>query len=135
MSASAIIYTLLSTDLPTTGVVGTRIYPQQAPQTTQFPFIVFTTISTVPTNTKGSTGESTMDRIRIQVTMMAELQSTLDSIGVAVRNCLDYVWQTTIAGTYVQSITFQSENDAFDETAGQDGVYLKYQDYFLTISK
>lgn len=135
MSASTIIYSVLSSNASLTGVVGLRIYPQTAPQTTTYPYIVFQNVSTVPTNTKGSTGTSTMDRLRIQVTMVANSQTQIDQIGVLVRSALDYIWQQTISATYVQSITYQSEVDMFDEGSGQDGLYIKHQDYFLTISR
>lgn len=135
MSASTIIYTILSSNAPLTGVVGLKIYPQSAPQTTAYPYVVFETVSTVPTNTKGSTGASTMDRLRIQVTMVGSTQTQIDQIGSLIRSALDYYWQTTVGSTYVQSITFQSELDLFDESSGQDGLYLKHQDYFLTISR
>jgi hypothetical protein len=128
MSASTIIYGILSSSAAVTGVVGTRIYPQQMPQTTAFPALTFTTISTVPNNTKS--GVSTMDQLRIQVTMVANLQSTIDDIGTKVRTALDYY-----VSAPVQLISFQSESDTFDEGSAQDGVFIKYQDYFLTISK
>ena len=133
MSASKIFYSLLSGNSSVTGVVAAKIYPQQAPQLTEFPFIVFSEISKLPTNTKS--GASTMDVIRMQVTMIHTSQAALDTLGGYVRAVLDYVQQQTIQGTYVQLISFQSETDAFDEGSGQDGVYLKYQDYFLTISR
>lgn len=135
MSAYAILYNLLSTNAPTTGVVGLNIYPMQAPQDTQFPFIVTDVISTKPTNTKGSNGASSMDILNVQVTMLAITQAQTETLGQYVRSCLDYVWQQTISGVYVQSITFQSENDAFDNISSQDGVYLKYQTYNLIISR
>jgi hypothetical protein len=128
MSASTIINGILSSSAAVTGVVGTRIYPQQMPQTAQFPALTFTTISTVPNNTKS--GVSSMDRLRIQVTMVANLQSTIDDLGSKVRTALDYY-----VSAPVQLISFQSENDTFDEGSGQDGIFIKFQDYFLTISK
>lgn len=135
MSVSTVIYTLLSASSTITGVVGTRIYPQQVPQVAGYPAITFTSISNVPTNTKGSDGKSTMDRYRIQVTMVATLQSTIDTLGDAVRTALDYTYMQTIAGTKVQLISYQNEVDMFDEGSAQDGVFIKHQDYILTISK
>lgn len=135
MSASTILYSLMSSNAQLTGVVGLKIYPQQAPQTTQYPYVSFSIVSNIPTNTKGSTGASTMDRYRVQVTSVGTTQTQIDQIGNLVRNCLDYVFMTTISSTFVQSITFQGELDMFDEGSGIDGLYLKHQDYFLTISR
>jgi hypothetical protein len=133
MSASKVFYSLLSNNAPTTGVVGANIYPQQAPQTTTFPFIVITQVSNVPNNTKS--GVSTMDTMRVQVTMIHNTQALLDTLGGYVRTALDFVNNQTIQGVKVQYITYQGESDAFDEGAGQDGAFLKYQDYLLTISR
>ena len=133
MSASKVFYSLLSGNAPTTGVVGAKIFPQQAPQQSTFPFIVITQVSNVPTNTKS--GVSTMDTMRVQVTMIHNSQALLDTLGGYVRTALDFVNNTTIEGVKVQYITYQGEADAFDEGAGQDGQFLKYQDYLLTISR
>src|SRR5574343_1209637 len=135
MSVYSVIYNLLSTDAPTTGIAGLRIYPVQAPQTVGYPFIVSNVISTVPANTKTSSGESGMDKIRVQVTMIGDNFTTLNTLAAYVRARLDYYWQTTNSGIYVQSITFDGEVDAFNEGSGKDGLYLKYQDYIIIYSR
>lgn len=129
MSASTIIYSLLSTNNGVTNLVGTKIYPIEAPQTIAFPYIVFQAISNMPTNTKS--GVSSMDKTRIQVTIVAKKQSEIDSIGAAVRSALDFI--KTPAP--IQIITYEGEVDMFSYPSGQDGVFEKAQDYFLTTSR
>ena len=129
MSASTIIYSLLSTNTGVTNLVGTKIYPIEAPQTIAFPYIVFQAISNMPTNTKS--GVSSMDKTRIQVTIVAKKQSEIDSIGAAVRSALDFI--KTPAP--IQIITYEGEVDMFSYPSGQDGVFEKAQDYFLTTSR
>jgi hypothetical protein len=129
MSASTIIYSLLSTNTGVTNLVGTKIYPIEAPQTTAFPYIVFQAISNMPTNTKS--GVSTMDKTRIQVTAVAKKQSDIDAIGSAVRSALDFI--KTPAP--IQIITYEGEVDMFSYPSGQDGIFEKAQDYFLTTSR
>lgn len=128
-----VFYSLLSGNANVASVVGTKIYPVQAPQKTGFPFIVVDQISNVPTNTKS--GVSSMDKIRVQITMISSSKSQLATLGEYVRTALDFVNNQTIQTIRVQYITFQSDNDTFDEGSGQDGVFLKYQDYYITISR
>lgn len=128
MSVDSIIFGILSGNSAVTGIVGTKIYPSQAPQTTQFPFVVFETISTMPNNTKS--GVSEMDRYRIQVTTLAKENNQANDIADKIRTALDYYKSVN-----VQLISFQSQNSAFDNISGQDGIFLKYQDYFLTLSR
>jgi hypothetical protein len=128
MSVDSIIFGILSGNSAVTGVVGTKIYPSQAPQTTQFPFVVFETISTMPNNTKS--GVSEMDKYRIQVTTLAKENNQANDIADKIRTALDYYKSVN-----VQLISFQSQNSAFDNISGQDGIFLKYQDYFLTLSR
>jgi hypothetical protein len=128
MTVDSIIFGILNGNSAVTGVVGSKIFPSQAPQTTQFPFIVFETISTMPNNTKS--GVSEMDKYRIQVTTLAKENNQANDIADKVRSALDYY-----KGGDVQLISFQAQNSAFDNISGQDGIFLKYQDYFLTLSR
>jgi hypothetical protein len=129
MSASTIIYSLLSTNTGVTNLVGTKIYPIEAPQTTAFPYIVFQAISNMPTNTKS--GVSSMDKTRIQVTSVGIKQSQIDAIGAAVRSALDFIKTPSP----IQIITYEGEVDMFSYPSGQDGIFEKAQDYFLTTSR
>lgn len=128
MSVDSIIFGILSGNSAVTGVVGAKIYPSQAPQLTAFPFVVFETISTMPNNTKS--GASEMDKYRIQVTALSKDNKQANDIADKVRAALDYYKSGD-----VQLISFQAQNSAFDNISGQDGIYLKYQDYFLTLSR
>ena len=128
MTVDSIIFGILSSNSAVTGVVGNKIFPSQAPQTTQFPFIVFETISVMPNNTKS--GPSEMDRYRIQVTTLSKENNQANDIADKVRTAFDYYKSLD-----VQLISFQAQNSAFDNISGQDGIFLKYQDYFLTLSR
>lgn len=128
MTVDSIIFGILNGNSAVTGVVGSKIFPSQAPQTTQFPFIVFETISTMPNNTKS--GPSEMDKYRIQVTTLSTENNQANDIADKVRSALDYYKSGD-----VQLISFQAQNSAFDNISGQDGIFLKYQDYFLTLSR
>jgi len=130
-----ILFTLLNANSNITAIVAERIYAVQIPQLKPFPAIVFNQISNTPTNTKGADGASTMDAIRVQVTCIGADYTQLELLASYVRVALDYKFMQTVVGTFVYNISFQSENQAFDEGSGTDGVYLKYQDYLLTIKR
>jgi hypothetical protein len=130
-----IIFGLLSVDTNVVSIVDNRIYAVQIPQLKPFPAIVFNQISNVPTNTKGADGASTMDTIRIQITCLGESYSQIELLASYVRNAIDYRFLQTTAGSFIYNIAFLSENQAFDSASGQDGIYLKYQDYQLTIKR
>ncbi len=129
------IYTKLTADSSVTDLVSNRIYPQVIPQDIDRPSVVYNTISTVPTNTKS--GVSTLDQVRIEIAILANTsnsyngQQKADEIAEAVRSCLDFTQNETLAGNTIQRISFQSDYAAFDPNAGQDGVYIVYQNYYF----
>lgn len=127
------IYYKLSNNAGVTALVGTRIYPQVAPQTETRPLIVYSIISDVPTNTKS--GGSTLDAYRVQITCLADSvdtyngQDKINAIGEAVRSLFEFIQNDTQASVTIQQSFFLSESDAFDQTGGKDGTYMKFQDY------
>jgi hypothetical protein len=114
-------------------LIGTRFYPQVAPQDEVRPSVVYTIISTVPTNTKS--GGSSLDEIRVQFTCMADSVNTyngqekIDAIGEALRSLFEFIQNDTQASVTIQQTFFQSEFDSFDQTGGQDGTYMKFIDF------
>ena len=133
-SISGYVGTILKANSALSTLVGGRIFLNVIPQKKQLPAIVINVISTIPYNTK--TEASSLDQVRVQVTIMAETSATsdgqikADEIAEATRTALDYV-TGTYNGVTVTRCAFQNQNNAFDSGAGQDGVYLVYQDYYL----
>ena len=118
-------------------VVGSRIYPTQAPQgiLVTSPFIVLNTISTTPTNTKKEA--STLDRTRIQVSIFADSYAAISLTSNDVRLLLENVINQDVLsdGTIVQCSTFEGQVDGIDSGAGLDGVYYIHQDYYFWITR
>ena len=133
-SISAYIGKKLKSNTALNTLVGGRIYLNVMPQGKQLPSVVINIISNIPTNTKS--GVSTLDQIRVQITCMAQTTGTYDGqlkveeIAEAVRTAFDYT-SGTLEGVTVERTAFQNQNSAFDSSAGQDGVYLVYQDYYI----
>jgi hypothetical protein len=129
------IYFKLSATSSITDLVSNRTYPQVIPQTEVRPSIVYSVISNVPTNTKS--GGSSLDAIRVQFVIMADNvdeysgQDKVNAIGEAVRNLFEFIQNDTQEGVTIQQSYFMSEVDSFDTTGGQDGTYMKFQDYIF----
>lgn len=136
MSIGKAIYSILSNNGAVAALVGTKIFPARAEQGTEYPFIVYNTISTNPSNTYGASGKSTLDMVRVQITVLANTQAAIDNIASKIRIALDYytVSAVVVAGVTISNIFFDEENDFFDNTAGQEGIYIKNQDYIISIN-
>lgn len=129
------------------GLPANAVYPIQAPQNAVFPFVVYNTISIIPTNTKGKYKDeitvnsmSTMDKVRIQVTTLATTYSEAISISKSVRGILDNLQNYAIINTgsdstaIIQSSQFQSEYHDVNTLGMLDGVYLVHQDFYFYIA-
>ena len=119
------------------GAVDNRIYPTQAPQGVSVltPFIVLNTISTTPTNTKQQA--STLDRVRIQVSIFCNNYATITAVGGDIRGALENVLNQDVLDddTITQCCTFEGQVDGIDSGAGLDGVYYIHQDYYFWITR
>lgn len=119
------------------GAVDNRIYPTQAPQgvSVTTPFVVLNTISTTPTNTKKEA--STLDRVRIQVSIFGVSYSSITAAGGDIRGALENVLNQDVLDddTITQCCTFEGQVDGIDSGAGLDGVYYIHQDYYFWITR
>lgn len=131
-------------DLPANSV-----YPIQAPQNAVFPFVVYNTISIIPTNTKTIVGAnppytpssmSSMDKVRIQVSTLATSYAEVISISKMVRGALDNIQNFVLddAGldstATIQSSQFQTEYHDINTMGNLDGVFMVHQDYYFYIA-
>ena len=118
-------------------VVGSRIYPTQAPQgvSVTTPFVVLNTISTTPTNTKKEA--STLDRVRVQVSIFGNSYQTISENAESIRDYIGNLINRDILsdGTILQCSTFEGQVDGIDSGAGLDGVYYIHQDYYFWITR
>lgn len=114
-----------------------RIYPTQAPQgiSVTTPFVVMNTISTTPTNTKKEA--STLDRVRVQVSIFGNSYSSISDAAQTIRGALENVINVDVLGdgTLIQCSTFEGQVDGIDSGAGLDGVYFIHQDYYFWITR
>ena len=128
MEIGKAIYQILIQEQPLLPV-GTRIFPNVAPQTTQLPFIIYDVTGVTPTPTKENA--STLDINDFTVSVYAETYSQAELLAREVRSALDYLKDETYDGVIIQSINFISYNDIFDDTSGNAGIYRKALDFEL----
>lgn len=135
-NSGAAMFYILSNDSGVDNIYRDRIYPGIInTATTKYPALVFTILETDPTNTKGLTGTSKLDEVDIQIAAFHLTYSEMIAGQEAVRAALDY----KLAGIYpptgetvdVQSISFQSMRQDFDDDFGEQGVHISYMRFKL----
>ena len=126
MEIGKAIYNILTNNSNVFAIVGNRIFPNVAPQTTQFPFIIYNVVKADPSNTKD--GVSTLDVISCMISCYSETYSDCTDLSKKVRISLDRL-SGTYASEKIQSIEFTDYNDIFDDTSGDSGIYRKALDF------
>lgn len=127
MSVNKVIYALLSGNASIQSITDGDIYPGLAPQDTLAPYIVFTQISRVPTKTKDRS--NVLETYRIQVDCYAATLYETDALATLVKQVLDFT-TGTIAELKVDSISFDDENDFFEDAPE---LWRIQQDYMVRI--
>jgi hypothetical protein len=80
----AVVYQALASDTGVSALVGTRIYPEVAPDEADLPLIVYT-VRTV----EGVDGNAPIMRCNVTANCYAATDAAADAVGVAVRAVLD----------------------------------------------
>ena len=127
MEIGKAIYNILSTNSDVSTLVGTRIFPNVAPQTTTFPFIIYDVTGVQPNDTKD--GASTLDTNDVMISCYSETYSQASDLAQKIRVAMDRINEGTYGGEQIQSSQFQSYNDIFDDTSGDAGIYRKALDF------
>jgi hypothetical protein len=106
----AAIYTILSGNVGVSALIGTRIYPDIAPQNAAYPFAIYTVNGTDPTDTKD--GVSPMDLVDLGIVVYSETYDSAQTIARAIRTALDAKAAGTYGGVSLQSIRFAGQRAA-----------------------
>ena len=121
------IYYILVNDSDVSALVGTRIFPNVAPQTTTFPFIIYDVTGVSPNDTKE--GPSTLDTNDVMISCYSETYDEASDLAQKIRVAMDRINQGVYNDETIQSSQFQSYNDIFDDTSGDAGIYRKALDF------
>ena len=145
------IYTKLANDTTLTGYVGTapvRIFPDVAPLNVAqtFPYIVYSIVSDVPTNTKGPTDpgdpvaggpqteRSPLNIMRIQISSFANDYSTSMIVANRIRTILDRgigSGFTVGSGPDIDSIVYDGMSTNYESNIKPQGVHEVSQEYII----
>ncbi len=110
-------------------VEGERIYTLRRWRDAQRPAIILSRVSNTPTNHKGAV--SSIDMIRVQLSIFADDPATGDQIGAFARAALDRYSGTVTVATidyHIDQILFEDESDDYDDN---QKIYYKSQYYFV----
>lgn len=107
--------------------VNNRIFPNVAPQTTQFPFIIYDITGVTPNDTKD--GVSTLDTNQVMISCYSETYSQASTLAKYIRIAMDRINNGDYNGIKIQSSQFIGYNDIFDDTSGDSGIYRKALDF------
>ena len=127
MEIGKAIYSILFNDVDVKTLVSTRIFPNVAPQTTTFPFIIYDVTGIQPNDTKD--GASTLDTNDVMISCYSETYSQASDLAKKIRIAMDRINEGTYSGEQIQSSQFQSYNDIFEDTSGDAGIYRKALDF------
>ena len=127
MEIGKAIFNILVNNSDVLALVETRIFPNVAPQTTEFPFIIYDVTGVQPNDTKD--GPSTLDTNDVMISCYSETYSQASDLAKKIRVAMDRITEAEYATIKIQSSQFQSYNDIFDDTSGDAGIYRKALDF------
>lgn len=123
MNVGKAIYSILSNNAALAEYVGTRIYPEMAPEDATFPFLVYSILSTEPGDTKS--GSSTIDVSQVETYAVSPNYSDCMDVSEAARAALDRNGGN-FSDVAIQSIQYVSADTEYN-TAQR--VYICQQRY------
>ena len=130
MKSGLAIYKILSTDVDVSTLVGVRIFPNVAKNSTQFPFIIYDVNGETPTNDKD--GVSTLDTDSLMVSCYSKTYIEAADLALKIRTALDMV-KGTFGGVEIQSIQYVGYDGLFDDDSGDEGIYRKALNFNIRI--
>lgn len=87
MRVGIAIYNLLSNEVKVTDVVGTKIFPETAPQGQAAPYVIYSVLSNTPSEVK-ETGK-TVDVAQIEIYSVETTYKKAITLGIGIRTALD----------------------------------------------
>lgn len=132
MKAGIAIYAILSNKAEITNLVGTRIYPESAPEGAAMPYIVYSVVGNSPVETKG---ETVVDEAQIELFSVDRTYGSCMTLADIVRKVFDradYVNTDLGKEIDVQSMMYTNE---VTEVNQDRNTYVAIQDYTMRIKK
>lgn len=115
------LYAYLSTYAGLTALISTRVYPNELPQGTTLPAVVYITISDIKNHTL--TGQSKLENPMIQFTAYSLTRATARAVANQIKTALaDY--HGTLSGLVIQKIELENEMSSIETNS--DGTLKVY---------
>lgn len=130
MKTGLAIYNILSNDADITALVGARIFPNVAKNSTQFPFVIYDVNSEKPEDTKD--GVSSLDVDSVMISGYSKTYIEASDLALKIRTALDRA-SGSFGGVEIQSIQYNGFDDLFDDDSGNEGVYRKSLNFNIRI--
>lgn len=105
------IYTLLSGDATLTGLVGTKIYPVEAPQREEDAMVIYWIKEVDPTDTKEEVSDE--DWVKSEILVYAKDYDLMHTISKRIRTILDK-YSGTVSGNAISEIRFEDFSDGWE---------------------
>jgi len=108
--------------------ITSKVYPGMAPENVAIPYIVFFQVSNVPAS--NASGASTLDDIRIQVSVFETSYRAMEIMAANVRTALDE-YKGILQSVIIERCSFIGENYIPEGT----GVHHKALDFKITVKR
>lgn len=105
------IYWKLTNTAAVSAIIGTKCYPNVAPQKAVVPFVVLTIVGNVPYDTKS--GPSEVDAFTVQVDSYAATYSEVQDLDRKIRTAIDKVTGTW-DGVTIDGVRYETSRDDFE---------------------
>lgn len=129
MSASKVVYALLSGAAPVTAIVGVRIYPVFLPEGQPAPAIVYELISAVRPGAIDAYAPTHLTQSRVQVNLITADYPTLLTLLEATKAAMQFQ-RGVLGGVTVHSVLHAGEGPVqYDQ---QLGLYMQPIDFLIT---
>lgn len=130
MTLEEAIYGLLAADAGVSGVLGARIYPDQAPQGATMPYCVYSEADRASTMTMD--GPVSLDAWTMTLEVEADSKASVRRAAQAIRNKM-LGFRGVVSGLTIRGIFDQSETGSLEipNIADERGVFAVAQDFTI----
>ena len=129
MNIGNVIYSMVAANANLVTLIGTRIYPEEAPMEATYPYITYTKVNTNPTRVKNLV--SPKDEFKINFFIYSKNYDTTQNVGDALRIALDNK-KGVYSNVNVDWVIF--EDEANGDPIMEDKIYWMVQDYMFKIN-
>jgi hypothetical protein len=130
MNIGKLIYAVVASDATLVSLIGTRVYPEEAPNTVTYPYITFSKVNTQPTRVKNIV--SPLDMVKVTFFVYSKNYDTSENVAIALRNKFD-----NLRGTY-NSVNLDwciFEDETTGDPVMEDKIYWIAIDFLFKINR